>query len=291
MKSKVSCQQTLRPFVFVAFLALLVSAGVAASVTRLASSPRPDEKPAPREPGGIEVPGRTQCVPKRKAIIAPAAPPHSVTEVLVALGDRVKKGQPLVKIDDDEPQADLRAKQANLGGAEALVEEAKCRLIASEKGHEKGAVSQEHYHDIRTAALKADYDAQAAKAAVALAKAELEHFVVVAPIDGVVNRLDVYQGTVSRPGTTVWGEILDLSEIDVGCDLAPEQLDQLAVGQSALVRSNDKTSFSDKGQIVFIGLSADKSTGLVPVLVRLPNPEGRLRCEIAVQVRFAQSGR
>jgi len=214
-----------------------------------------------------------------------------VTEVLVALGDRVKKGQPLVKIDDDEPQADLRAKQANLGGAEALVEEAKCRLIASEKGHEKGAVSQEHYHDIRTAALKADYDAQAAKAAVALAKAELEHFVVVAPIDGVVNRLDVYQGTVSRPGTTVWGEILDLSEIDVRCDVAPEQLDQLAVGQSALVRSNDKTSFSDKGQIVFIGLSADKSTGLVPVLVRLPNPEGRLRCEIAVQVRFAPSGR
>jgi membrane fusion protein (multidrug efflux system) len=214
-----------------------------------------------------------------------------VTEVLVALGDRVKKGQPLVKIDDDEPQADLRAKQANLGGAEALLEEAKCRLLASEKGHEKGAVSQEHYHDTRTAALKADYDAQAAKAAVALAKAELEHFVVVAPIDGVVNRLDVYQGTVSRPGTTVWGEILDLSEIDVGCDVAPEQLDQLAVGQSALVRSNDKTSFSGKGQIVFIGLSADKSTGLVPVLVRLPNPEGRLRCEIAVQVRFAQSGR
>ena len=31
---------------------------------------------------------------------------------------------------------------------------------------------------------------------------------------------------VSRPGTTVWGEILDLSEIDVRCELTAEQADQ-----------------------------------------------------------------
>jgi RND family efflux transporter MFP subunit len=283
---KFCCQRSRRPFGVVSLLAIFASAGVGASVTKLASAPRPDDKP----PGVIEVSGRTQCVPKRKAILAPAAPPHPVTEVLVALGDRVTTGQPLVKIDDDEPQADLRAKQANLGSALALLTEAKCRLDAIEKGHERGAVSQEHYHDIRTAALKADHDSQAAKAVVEAAKAELEHFVVVAPIDGIVNRLDVYRGTVSRPGTTVWGEILDLSEIDVRCDLAPEQLDPLAVGQSALVRTNGAKGFSANGQVVFIGLSAEKSTGLVPVLVRLQNPEGRLRCEIPVQVRFTRPG-
>jgi len=77
----------------------------------------------------------------------------------------------------------------------------------------------------------------------------------------------------------------------VRCDLAPEQLDRLAVGQSAEVHTNGRKGFSGKGQVVFIGLSADESTGLVPVLVRLPNPEGRLRCGISVQVRFAQPGR
>jgi RND family efflux transporter MFP subunit len=289
MNSLFSRQQTRWPFAVVAFLAIVVLAGVAAFVK---SSPSPEQKPERAlEAGVIEVLGRTQCVPRRKAIIAPAAPPHRVTEVLVAAGDRVKKGQPLIRIDDDEPQANLRGKQASLGSAEAVLAEAKCRLEASEKGHQKGAVSQEHYHDIRTAAIKAEMDAQAAKAAVEEAKAELEHFVVEAPIDGVVNWLDVYRGTVSRPGTTVWGEILDLSEIDVLCDLAPEQVDQLTVGQSALVRTAGNKSISGKGQVVFIGLSADKSTGLVPVLVRLPNPEGRLRCEISVQMQFVQPGR
>ncbi|HLJ95499.1 MAG TPA: efflux RND transporter periplasmic adaptor subunit [Gemmataceae bacterium] len=274
------------------FFVIFTLAGIGAATAKLNASPRPDEKSERRpEVGGIEVLGRTQSVPQRKALIAPAAPPHPVTEVLVALGDRVKKGQPLVKIDDDEAQADLRAKQAILEGAIVVLGEARCRLEAIEKGHEKGAVAEEHYHDIRTASFKAEKDVQAAKAALDGAKAELEHFVVEAPIDGVVNRLDVYRGAVSRPGTAVWGEILDLSEIDVRCDLTPEQVDELAVGQTAEMRTNSKKSFSGKGRVVFIGLATDLATGLVPVLVRTPNPDGRLRCGIAVQVRFPPSSR
>jgi RND family efflux transporter MFP subunit len=290
MKSTLSCRRTHWPFGFIPLVAIIAIVGL--SRTGLRSSPSSEAKPGRTpEPDVIEVSGRTQCVPGRKAVIAPAGPPHPVTEVFVALGDRVKKGQRLVKIDDDEPQANLRAKQANLRSAEAVLDEAKCHLEAIAKGHEKGAVSQEHYHDVRTTAIKAEMDAQAAKAALEEAKAELEHFIVEAKIDGVVNWLDVYRGTVSRPGTAVWGEILDLSEMDVRCDLAPDQVDQFAVGQNAEVRTSGKRSFSAKGQVVFIGRSADLSTGLVPVVIRLPNPGSRLRCGVSVRVRFAQSSR
>jgi membrane fusion protein (multidrug efflux system) len=285
MNNNFSCPQKRGTVGFVALLAAVAIVGVVAS----GSSPGPAEKPAPaHESIVLEAWGRTQCVPKRKAILAPAAPPHPVTEVLVALGDRVKKSQPLIKLDDDEAQAELRAKQANWESAEAVLTEAKCRLEASAKGHVKGAVSEEHYHDIRTAAIKAEKDVQAAKAAHEGAKAELEHFLLTAPIDGVVDRLDVYPGTVARPGTAVWGEILDLSEIDVRCDLSTDQADQLTGQQGADVRVNGTRNFSGEGKVVFIGLSADKATGLVPVLVRLPNAEGRLRCGIAVQVRFTR---
>ena len=53
-----------------------------------------------------------------------------------------------------------------------------------------------------------------AQANLEASRAELEHYTVTAPIDGVVSWLDVHPGTVSRPGTTVWGEILDLSELE-----------------------------------------------------------------------------
>lgn len=242
-------------------------------------------KDEPRKGLAADVPGRTQCVPGRKAIIAPV-PLHPVVEVSVAPGDRVKKGQALVKIDDDEAQADVRAKQAALDNAEAALKEARRHLAATEKLCCTGAMPEQRCHEIRTAAIKAEGDERAAKASLEAAKAELEHYVVEAAIDGVVSWLDVNLGMVSRPGTTVWGEILDLSEIDVRCELTPDQADQVAIGQAAEVWNNAKKTLLGKARVVFVGIAADKTTGLVPVVARLANPEGRLRSEIPVQVRF-----
>jgi multidrug resistance efflux pump len=127
---------------------------------------------------------------------------------------------------------------------------------------------------------------RAAEAAWESAQAELQHYVVTASIDGVVSWLEVSPGMVSRPGTTVWGEILDLREIDVRCELTVGQADRVSVGQPAEVRSSEENIESGMGRVVFVGLTADKSTGLVPVVVRLPNPKERLRCGVPVHVRF-----
>ena len=90
------------------------------------------------EAGVFVVPGRTQCLPSRKAIIAPTVL-HPVTEVLAAPGDKVKKGQVLVKLDDDEPKADLRNKEALLASATIALKEAK-RLLAMVESVEKQGV-------------------------------------------------------------------------------------------------------------------------------------------------------
>src|SRR5262249_6898765 len=125
----------------------------------------------------------------------------------------------------------------------------------------KGAISEQRYHDAKADSDRAEADYKAAlarlkrlrkrpydhevaeltarvegaKQALRSAQAEPEHYTVTAPIDGVVTSLDVVLGTVSRPGTSVWGEILDLSVIDVRCDVTPDQADQIAVGQEAEV--------------------------------------------------------
>src|SRR5260370_22046995 len=124
-----------------------------------------------------------------------------------------------------------------------------------------------------------------AKAALESAQAELEHFVVTAPIAGVVSWLDVHPGMVSRPGTTVWGEILDLRAIDVHCQLTLEQADRVSVGQAVEVLPDGKQGAA-AGQVVFVGMTADKTTGLVPVVLWLPNPKGHRRCHVPVRVRL-----
>jgi RND family efflux transporter MFP subunit len=249
--------------------------------------------------GLFTVAARTRCVASNKAIIAPV-PLHPVEEIFVRVGDRVKKGDKLVRIDDDEPKADVRAKLASLEAAEITLKEAIRLKESVGPVQQQGVLSAQRIHEINTAAKKAAADARQARATLDAAKAELEHYTIEAPIDGVVNRLDVYLGMVSRPGTTVWGEILNLADIDVACQLSVNQVEKLEAGQKSKVLTEHGISYFGQeadvlhketaaklgtAVVVFIGLEAD-ANGNLPVLVRLANPDYKLRCEVPVQLRF-----
>jgi RND family efflux transporter MFP subunit len=211
-------------------------------------------------------------------------------EVLVAPGDRVKKDQVLVKLDADEPEADVRVKEAAMDSAKAALQEARRYQPRIEQLYRSGSVSEGAYHQARLGLLTAEANERAAKAALEAAKAELEHYTVTAPLDGVVSWLDVCVGNVSRPGTTLWGEILDLREIDVRCEVSADQADGLAAGQPAEVRRPaDNGATYLPGKITYVGVAADPRTGLVPVLVRLENSNSKLRSGIPMRVRFGEA--
>ncbi len=268
---------------------VILATGLAALVAGLLVADAPaarKDNPAPAGPV-LEVEGRTQCVPGRKAVIAPV-PLHPVEEVLVRPGDRVKKGQVLIKIDDDEPQADVRAKKATLESARVVLKETKRLFDQAEAAHRDGALPATNFHATRSAFHKAEHEANAAQAALEAAQAELEHYRVDAKIDGVIAWLDVHVGMVSRPGTTTWGEILDLSEIDARCDLTPENADRVAVGQAAEVRARGRKD-GLMGRIAFVGIAADEKSGLIPVCVRVSNPKTHFRCGVPVRVRFTEA--
>jgi RND family efflux transporter MFP subunit len=211
-------------------------------------------------------------------------PLHPVVQVKVAPGDRVKKGQELVKLDDDEPRADVRLKKALLDSARHSANEARRFLAKAESM--PGILPEQRLHEARLAVHKAEADERAAKALLDSSEAELEHYSVAAVVDGVVSWLDVYPGVVSRPGTSVWGEIVDLRELDVRCELTPEQADEVAVGQAVEVRRVGARKALPGARLAFVGPVADSKTGLVPVLVRVANPDEALRCGVPVSVRF-----
>jgi multidrug resistance efflux pump len=284
-----------------------------------------------------QVKGTTRPAPGRRGVIAPV-PLHPVIEVKVKPGDRVTKGQVLVRLDADEARADVRAKKAALAGQEAALARLKAhpheqqraearaaldsaRATAQEAREvlerlapldEQGAVPERTVHAARRArdrtaaeeraaaarleqVLKRPLEAELAeaearvveaRAALEAAEAELEHYTVTAPIGGVVSWLDVSPGTVSRPGTAVWGEVLDLSEVDVQCDLAPGRAARVGEGDRAVVRQGAGSEGRWEGRVVFVGVAADPRDGRVPVRVRVTNPGGRLRCHTEVAVTF-----
>jgi multidrug resistance efflux pump len=317
------------------WLALAMVVATASGCERaLPQAASPQEPAPPAAAGAEEVIGWTEPPPGRSGTIAPVVL-HPVVEVLVAPGDRVKQGQPLVKLDDDEPQADVRAKKAALAELTASLAKLKAQPREAERaearaalestrvslqearryldrlGSVKGAIPEQRSHEARAnrARLEAEERAgvarlerllkqpvalevaelqakvAAARAVLEAAQAELEHYTVTAATGGVVSWLKVNPGTVSRPGTSVWGEILDLRELDVRCELPPRQVARLAVGQAATV-SQDGDAAPWPGRVTFVGVAADRRSGKVPVVVRVANPQERLRCHVEVKVRF-----
>src|SRR5262249_30089738 len=120
------------------------------------------------------------------------------------------------------------------------------------------------------------------------AEEDLEHFTVTAGVDGVVASLSVTPGTVSEVGTSVWGEIIDPSVVDVRCDLTPPQADRVREGQPAEVFLEGQAGTAWKARVEVIGVAADRATGLVPVLLRLENSDRPPRCYVEVKVRFTE---
>ncbi len=273
----------MRMIPWVAFGLILGALAVCEWAAPAADAPSTRAQPAPGAP--MEVPGRTRCMLSRRGIIA-AAVLRPVVEVLVGPGERVTKGQVLIKLYDLEAQAKVRAREKELKSIEAKARYSRRNLDLAENSRTTGALPERAYNELRATALSNEAQVQAAEAELSLAQSELKLYTVTAPIDGEIAWLDVSPGTVSWPGSLIWGEIVDLRELDIRCELPPAQAEQIAVGQPADVWLDGKPEAAGTGKVVLIGKVADRNSGLVPVVVRVANAQERLRAEVAVKVRF-----
>ena len=222
--------------------------------------------------------GLTQCAPGRRGIIAPV-PLHPVLEVKVVPGQRVKKGQ--------DSSFWTTTKRGPTCGSSGAARHAR-QSAGEARRFRKGRVGPGN-HARATAVRRALPSAKPRRMSggqgrAHLADAELEHFHVTATVDGIVSRLDVCPGVVARPERP-FGRDRRPPRARRTIDLSPEQADHVAVGQKVEVRTTDGGSAAGRRDHL-IGPVADAKTGHVPVLVRFPNPEERVRCGVNVSVRF-----
>jgi HlyD family secretion protein len=139
-----------------------------------------------------------------------------VTEVPVVVGQKVKAGEPLFKLDDRQLQAELAARRADLCVAEtqvkvdaALFGDAKQQLDFAEALSDKRAISSEELARRRYATEAAQARLEAARAQVAAAGAQvktvetqIDRSTVRAPIEGEVLQVKIHVGEYAPAGVT-----------------------------------------------------------------------------------------
>lgn len=175
-----------------------------------------------------------------------------IAEVLVQVGDRVQRGQVVVRVANEAVSARTRQARAALTQAERGAERAKALLDA-------GAISDQAYEQATTQLELARADLAAAS----------DPATITSPLDGTVTEVIARAGMIPRNGDPLV-RVADLSESIVRLRLSAGEVGRLRVGQPARVVDSGA-----QGQVRRVALQADPATRLVEVQVVFP-PGARL---------------
>jgi len=184
----------------------------------------------------------------------------TIETVLVRPGDGVRHGQPLVQL-DPRPfdlavrEAEAAVKEAELRFLEEIVPES----LASGKGPTPARRSSAH--------TKAGVPA----AAVRLEKAKLdrERATIVAPFDGVVDRLAVARGERVSAGQEVT-KVVSLTDLRIEASVLEHDLPLIKVGGQALVSTAADRTRQSVGRVVAVLPLVDSTTRAGRAYVRVP---------------------
>lgn len=162
----------------------------------------------------------TVRVPRRATIGVDA--PGRITAIEHREGERVERGDVLIRVDDREARAALERSQKERAAAEAEVESLsiRCDLLDRDADrldslHREGVVPEDRADSARTESRQCRADLATARERVSLARAAvkqarvaLDRTVVRAPFSGIVNQVFAEVGEFGTPGSPV----LDLME-------------------------------------------------------------------------------
>jgi cobalt-zinc-cadmium efflux system membrane fusion protein len=215
-----------------------------------------------------------------------------IKQVHVALGDRVKKGQPLIEIDSvaaGEGQADYLA-------AQAMLKLARRNFERASELHKENISSEKEY-------LQAKQELEAAEIRASGAGGKLSRLggggsggrvALRAPMEGTVLAMHAVAGEVAKPDESIV-TVGDTTTVWVWADLYERDIAALKSGQAAQKLS---ASISVKaypgvefpGIVDLVSPAMDESSRTVKVRVGVPNGDGRLLAGMFATVKVFLPG-
>lgn len=244
-------------------------------------------------------------VAQRKAAVASKVTGRLVS-LMVEEGSRVKEGQVIARLENedalaarDQAEANLKVAQANLEGAQADLEEATQTFNRDKQLIAKGVISRSQYDTSEARFLKSQASVTAAEAAVKASTAALrsanvalEYTLIRAPFDAVVLTKNADIGDIVTPlGAAANAKaavvtIADLSSLEVETDVSETNLSLVKVGQPCEIQLDALPDSRFRGILHAIVPTADRAKATVMVKVRFLDKDPRVLPEMRAKVAF-----
>lgn len=220
-------------------------------------------EPVERE---IVVNGKTAAA---RAVTLRAEASGRVDEIGVARGASVAPGDVLVRLDPRERRA--------------MVEEAEATLALREIEYEAAQKLGAKGFQAETKVAEAKANLEAAQAALARARVELDHTEIRAPFAGVLDERPVEIGDFVDIGDPV-ATVIEQDPFLVTGEVAESEIGRLAVGLPGTARL--VTGQVVEGQVRYIAAQSDPATRTFTVELEVPNPNARFAAGVSAELRI-----
>ena len=210
------------------------------------------------------------------------------------VGDTVKKGDVLARIDQRTPSNTLSQAEADIGVSKVKLDNASSQLERGKQLHESNGISDKSFEDIQE--LHAAARAQLVRAEVYLenARIALEDTLVRSPVTGKVITRQAEVGTViTSPTAAVGGGTLlmrmaDLNKVRVRSYVDEVDIGKVSIGQKVSLRVS---SYKDKEFIGYVSkieplARVEQNVTTFPVLIDIDNKENLLLLGMTTEVEI-----
>ena len=161
-----------------------------------------------------------------------------LSEVLVNLGDHVKRGQVLAKFAASSIEADVAQMQANVAEANATLLEAESNANRARSIQDSGALSKQQIEQYLTSEASAKARLNAAQATMRMQSIKLKQTTVIAPDDGLISLAPATVGTVYTPGQELF-RLIRKARIEWRADLTSADISQIKTGMKVQITLPD----------------------------------------------------
>ena len=247
-----------------------------------------------------ELPGRTAAY--RVAEVRPQVS-GIVLKRFFREGSDVKAGDQLYQIDPATYQAALDSAKADLQKAEANLQAARNKEMRYRDLTKRSVTSKQDYDDVLASLKQNEAQVAAAKAALDLARINLDYTKVFAPISGRIGKSAFTEGAlVTANQATALATIQQLDPIYVDVTQTASQLMRLRQDmESGRIRPSEpgkipvilflgspEDPYHQRGELQFSDVTVDPGTSSVQLRAVFPNPDLDLLPGLFVRARVEQ---
>lgn len=203
----------------------------------------------------------------------------------VKLGQLVKKGQLLGKLDNVEPRLNYERSVTSLNSAESQMNTAKLSLDRFRVLYEKGSASLTDFESAKNSYRNAEQSYESAKRQVVIQQEQINYGYLYSPENGVITSVTAEVDENISPGQTI--AILNAgTEMEIALGLPESIINEVQLGMPVNITLSSVNDQSFQGKVTELSPAIDTNTATYPARVKLNEASEDIKTGMAANVTF-----